>query len=415
MNDISPLSAGYRTLSQEPPPGHARQRRSWRWLIGLVLLAVVVAGGWFAYRASVLQSAPKLILAADRLLGAGKFDAARSQVSAILSFAPDQPDALSVIGRCLFEEGKPDEAIPILARVPSDSAAFEKAGFPLASAYLQTADLERGEAELRRYLKRYPAADAAREELRWLCFNQFRPRETVALLEERLALNPGSHQVLADLLDSEYRQQVPFEGVQYLEQIEQKKPGQGSVGLALGYAYWRTGRVEQARPMLRTALTARPNDSHTRFVVAAFLIEQGQLAEAEEILSHSPIPDDDDRYWSLRSQISEQKNDAAASLAHLDQAIRRHGTAHRYATRRASLLRKLARGRPEIEAASSAAYELLKVDRELADIVESLAHHHPTRSSAQRLAVLCGKVGKARQAAGWRMLAEQLPEGSAAP
>ncbi len=63
-----------------------------------------------------------------------------------------------------------------------------------------------------------------------------------------------------------------------------------------------------------------------------------------------------------------------------------------------------------IEQASRIAHELLKVDRELADIVESLAHHQPSRGVARRLAELCDKAGKPLQAASWRLIAGQLTQ-----
>lgn len=393
---------------RSPEMRRGLSRRLWLWPLILVLLGGIGGGIWGGYRSSVLRSIPTQIALAELSLRSGKCDVARSQVSAILYFRPDHPDAVSILGRCLLQEKKPDEAIPILARIPEASPAFEKAGSAWANACLQSGDVEQAETVLRRYLERFPAAETTREELRWLCFNQFRTRDVAQILIDRLRQEPGDPKTLADLIDCEYRQQVPYEGAAYLEQVNRLKPGQGTVSVALGFAKWRMGQIDEARALFRTALVARPEDPHVRFTVTEFLIEQGQLADAEKILDGSPIPGDD-RYWSLRSQLAEQKNETATALVHLDKAVELHGNDYRYASRRANLLRKLKRGM-EVEAASNTAFQLQRIDRAFADLVEAQTHHHPTKTDALKIADLYQQTGRKLLSENWRTLAEQLPE-----
>jgi tetratricopeptide (TPR) repeat protein len=384
-------------------------------ILGLVVLAGIGAGGWGLYRAACQRAIPSQIMAAERLLNAGKFAAASEKAANVLWWDPQQPEALSVSGRCLLGEGQADQASTVLAKVPVDSAAFEKSGHSLATAYLKSGELEQAELTLRRYLDRFPADEAARDELRWLYFNQFRTRDLINLLEEKLKLATGALgqlTTLADLLDSEFRQQVPFEGAGYLSQIDELKPGQGMVNLALGYAQWRMGNVPAARQRLQTALATHPDHPQVRFVVTAFLIEQGQLADAQAILTRPPIPETDDRYWSLRSQLAEQEKNATAALEYLDRAVQLHGNDQRYAGRRVTLLRELGRDQ-EVAPAAKVAHELLQADRELADLVEARAHYQPTRPLAVRIATLCQQLGKSLQARYWQALAPQLPEGKA--
>ncbi len=395
-----------------PDQGRSQRSRYGLVLAGiLIVLACVAAGGWYLYRASALRAIPSQIMAAERLLNAGKFVDARNKVQQVLWWQPRQSEALSIQGRCLLGEDSVDLATQVLSSIPEDSPGYEKGGQALATAYLKRGELELAEIAMRRYLDRIPTEDTVRDELRWLYFNQFRTRELLGLLEEKLQLTepgPTSLPTLADLLDSEYRQQVPFEGKQYLAGIEQRKPGQGLVNLALGYADWRMGEESAARSHFQTALAAHPDHPQVRFTICTFLIEQGQFAEATSVLTRIPVPDHDDRYWALQSQLAEQAKDASLALKHLDRAIQLHGMDQVYAFRRVTLLRELGRdqGAPE---AAKLAHELLKADRELADVVEVRAHYRPTKAVAARIAALCEQLGKTVQAKYWRLISETLP------
>jgi thioredoxin-like negative regulator of GroEL len=418
-NDMKSTVAPLAGLEMQTTASDVEPRRRWtRYVVVCLCLGALLVGSatgvWQWYRRSVIRSLPLRIAQAELLLRSGKTAQAKNSVATILQFVPDDFDARSVLGRCLIDEGNTDEGIHELAAIPPDSSAFLKSGFVLATAYLQTSDLEHAESVLKSYLERLPESEEAREELQWLCFNQFRPREVVQLLQDKLPLVPGDPKTLAGLLDSEYRQQVPFEGADYLAQVDRTKPGQSAILLALGYAKWRMGQVEAARPLFQQALAARPDDPHTRLLASSFLLEQGDLGGAEQILDRGPVLSNDDRYWALKSQISEQKNLPAVALTQLEQAIQRHPYDHRYASRRASLLRKLGRGN-DAESASRTAFDLLTIDRQFADIVESRIHQQPTKGDAIRFSKLYEQVGKKLEAQHWRILADRLPEGKSSP
>ncbi|MDB5334731.1 MAG: Tetratricopeptide repeat protein [Planctomycetaceae bacterium] len=407
-------------IPQEPsrltsvPTDSRSQRFRYRLIaaVSLVLLAGVVAGGWYLYRASALRAIPSQIMAAERLLGAGKFVEARKKLKPVFWWRPRQMEARSIQGRCLLGEDNVDDAAPILLSIPEDSPVHKKGAQALIMAYLQRGEVDHAETAMRRFLDRYPVEDTIRYELRWLYYNQFRTRDVVALLEEKLQLAEAGTTTLptlADLLDCEYRQLVPFEGVKYLEVINTTLPRQGLINLALGYAHWQMGDALRARGPFHLALAVLPDHPHVRCVVSAFLIEQGQFENAKAVLTRLPIPETDDRYWALQSQLAEHAKDVSLALKYLDRAIELRGQDLRCAARRVNLLRELGRDKTEVAQAVKLAHELLKADRELADLVAAGAHHQATRADAERIATLCEQLGKRVQAKYWRLIRESLP------
>ena len=407
-------------IPQEPsrPTGVPTDARSQRFRYGLiaagslVLLAGIFTGCWYLYRTYALRAIPLQIIAAERLLSAGKFVEARNQLKPVFWWRPQHLEALSIQGRCLLGEDHVDAATSILLSIPEDSPVYKKGAQALVMAYLQRGDLDRAETAMRRFLDRYPAEDTIRDELRWLYYNQFRTRDVVALLEEKLQLaeaGPTTLPTLADLLDCEYRPLVPFEGVKYLELTNETRPRQGMVNLALGYAHWQMGQEQRARGPFYWSLAVLPDHPHVRCVVSTFLIEQGQFENAKAVLTRLPVPESDDRYWALQSQLAEHAKDFSLALKHLDRAIELRGKDQRYAARRVNLLRELGRDQTEVAQAVKLAHELLKADRELADLVAAGAHHQATRAVAERIATLCEQMGKKVQAKYWRLIRESLP------
>lgn len=278
---------------------------------------------------------------------------------------------------------------------------------------LQEHRLAEAEVELKRLLEIHSGLEWAREELQWLYFNQFRTRELEQLLESHLAREPANFSLLNHLMMSSCRPPVPREGVNYLEQVEARQPGQPGVVRGLGYCYWQFGELAKAREFLDRAWQSDSADVETRWVVAAFLLEQGEVAAAERILRPSEsIPAEwagDDRWWWLSSQAAESEGRNAEALDLLERALERRPAEIKYVHRRGMLLQKLGR-RVAADEAFRTANRLEGCQMELTEIALSGALADPTPELCRQLAKLCDCLGRTRQAAGWRALANAVGE-----
>ena len=216
---------------------------------------------------------------------------------------------------------------------------------------------------------------------------------------------------------------MPREAARYLEQIEQRRPGQASVLLALGYCHWQTGDLSAAQEQIELALQARPHHLQTRLVAAEFFMEQDQLDRAEKALrqgqAEPPVAGDtandrDDRCLWLSSKLAERRGDPKRALSCLEQALAKRPFELAYLHRKAVLLRVLGR-QAESEEAFAQSQKLEGCRRQLSELVWSGRLSRPTVEVCEQAADLCAQMGKATQATGWRIVARHLSAGVTAP
>ncbi|OHB84864.1 MAG: hypothetical protein A2V98_16630 [Planctomycetes bacterium RBG_16_64_12] len=406
-------------MKQPFPPALARIIRS-LWVVGGIALAVLVLYAGFALWVGMTSG--DAIAAAQRLLSEGQPAAARRSLGWLLWFQPNHADALMLLGNCLQAEQEFDAAAEAFSGVPIDSPRHEEASFSQAVAYLHQARIEAAEDAMVRHLRRYPtggkhsSSQAVHEELRWLYFNLFRPRELEQFLTASLKRHPGDFSLLFHLLYSEFRPPIAQEALGYLKPINQRQPGQPSVLLALGYCSWKLGDAKTAWQQIEAALELRPEHLETRLVAAEVLLEQDQLDAAEALLSR---PEDassslgeqfqqDDRWWWLRSKLAQLRGDDALALGYLEEATALRPSELRYVHRRGVLLQAMGKTE-EAAQAFAGAKQLEQCESRLATIVLSNELERPTVDLCLDVADLCEKRGRKLQAAGWRHVAQQLP------
>ncbi len=285
-------------------------------------------------------------------------------------------------------------------------------GLVLAKQQLAEGQLDLAEASLQSHLQRFPNSVEALEELRWLYFNQFRTREIEEVLETHLVRFPDDVGAAIELLNCEFRKQLSREGIGYLREVDQKQPGQAAVQLALGYCHWQIGELDAARTALQAALSQRPNHRETRYIVAEFLLEQGEFESvtalvAEEAGLKSVADRDDERVWWLRSLIAERQGDVAAAYRAIERASLKRPGELQYVHREGLLLQRL--GRPE-EAARrlQRANELEGFQSELSEIVLRGRHTEPTPELCERLADLLHEFGREVPSQCWRQFGRRL-------
>lgn len=380
-----------------------------RWSVGaIVLLCAIAAGLFFGARTWVLSTSADAVRSGQKHLAEGKTPQARDDVRWLLWFDPGHADALGVHGRSLVAEKQFEPAITSLEEIPHDADAFRDAGYPLGIALLATARLAEAEEVLADYVARYPENRAARDELRWLYFNEFRTHDVIGLLEEALRPPLNDLTVLPDLLDSEYHAQTPYEGVAYLDDINRRRPDQVPVMRGLAYCRWQMGQLDEAEQLLERAAVLAPEDLRIPLLWSTLLIDRKEYERARSVLPDDLPPDastplssgDVGQYWYIRSRLAEAADDIPWALAHLEKAVAIQQADRSYQARRADLLRLLNRDDEATEAAQVVG-RLAAAEREIQSMMEAGRHHQPTAADCRKFADLCRTLGKTAQADGW--------------
>ena len=280
----------------------------------------------------------------------------------------------------------------------------------LAKKYLGDGRLDLAEVSLLAHLQRHPQSVEALEELRWLYFNQFRTREIETVLETHLARFPEDFGAAIELLNCEFRKQLPREGIGYLREINQRQPGQPFVLLALGYCHWQIGELEAARTVFETVLTKCPDHEEARCVISEFLLENGETEAAAELLKNDAestdqstilnAGTDNDRVWFLRSVVAERRGNIDMAYQEIKRAISLRSSELSYVHREGLLLQRLGR-QEEATKKLQRANVLEGFQTELSEIVLRGQHAEPTPEICARIAKLLHEFAREVPARSW--------------
>lgn len=287
----------------------------------------------------------------------------------------------------------------------------------LAKQLLASGQLELAEVALKSHVERIPDSVEALDELRWLYFNQLRTREIERAFEAHLARFPDDVAAAGELLNCEFRKQLPREGIGYLREVDRQRPGQAPVQLALGYCLWKIGELDAAQTALQAALSLRPRHRETRYIVAEFLLESGEVEAASVMLAETPdlknneqapaAELDDDQVWYLRSLIAERKGEVEAAYMAIERASRLRPGELRYVHREGLLLQRRGRNE-EATVRLRRANELEGFQSELSEIVLRGRLSEPTPELCERLAELLHECGRDVQSHVWRRAGSRL-------
>ena len=378
-----------------------KARNQSRVFVGLVLFIIVGGVLWN------LQPAPD-INRAQRMLDIGDLESAQAELDRILAADPQHSAALLILGHLHRSKRDPAGAIRCYRLLPPESPDFRQASVALAQMLLETSDLAEAERQMQRHLELFPDERLIWDELRWLCFNQFRTRDVEELSSWWLKNHPDDTQALTHLLLGVFRPQVPQEGAPYLQQINQSVGQQLPVIRALAWAAWQSGRGDEARQLLEQAWQTGHHDARTRLLSAEILIEEQNYAAADRVLGEEPFEvagamfggQVDQWHW-LRSRLLLEQNLPAEALHHVERAIEHcHGDL-KYVHSQAVLLKQLGRDQ-EASAAFDSARTMEQCNKRFAEIAFSGVWERPTPALRQQLADLYRQCGKQLVADLWQ-------------
>ena len=384
----------------------------------VVMLGAMGAGCYLGVENSVRNASSKTVQRARELIDRGDSSSARRELRWLLWFEPEDPESLVIVAQSFLKDGDALQAITLLEKVPRNVAAYRQGGYSLALALLAEARLEQAESVLTDLLDRYPRHRPAREELRWLYFNEFRTRDVLRLLEETLVQAGGEYSALPELLDSEYNAQSPQEGINYLADANRRQSDQAPVMTALAHCHWQLGQLDTAQALLDRAAALEPENVQTRLLRSTVLLERNQIQRAlvallgdEQEGSASSLKgalERDDRYWHIRSRIAEAQDDGEGALREIERALTIRPDELAYSARKADLLRLLGRNSEAGEAAHRVA-RIVSTKQEVRMMMEKGKHRSPNREDCLRIAELCRQRGRTVQADAWASVSQRFP------
>ena len=216
-------------------------------------------------------------------LRARQFDVAARLAGEALKASRNDRNAVMILAHALIGLGRTDEAIAPLERIAKrndDPEVETLLGHALCGARRAT----EGIAQLRRTAARRPAYLPAFQELAGQLANTGDVGAAVGIIEQALALAPGSIDLQLDLGRMHVRNNNRGEARRVLTAARAIAPGRPDILTELAWAELLDGAYAEAADTYRHALGLRPDDTLSRANLAICLMEMGQRANGETAL-----------------------------------------------------------------------------------------------------------------------------------
>jgi tetratricopeptide (TPR) repeat protein/glycosyltransferase involved in cell wall biosynthesis len=237
-----------------------------------------------AHRAIVSEpSTVKIDISPERLtqlqlsLKQGKIEDAIAQCTDILNDAPDQPQALEVMGRIAYQQQRYSQAIAHfehLCRVHGGSADIWS---QLGNAYLHNGNHKAALKWYETYLEVHPTASATRNNLGVALRALGRDAEAIAHYQLILQQDPESVDTYFNLANA-YREQERLEdAISAYQEVVTRQPGYAHAWNNLANALKDLNRVDEAIAAYRRAIALMPNHASAHHNLGYALLLKGDF------------------------------------------------------------------------------------------------------------------------------------------
>jgi tetratricopeptide (TPR) repeat protein len=227
-----------------------------------------------------MATIPQVLARAIEHHRAGRLQAAEQIYRQILAVAPDQPDALHLLGVIASQAGKPEVAVQYIERairLRGNAADFHN---NLGEAYRALGKIPEAEACYRRALELKPDFTEAHYNLGNTLAEQGKPNEAVACYHRAVELKPDfaeAHNNLGNVLKDQGK--LAEAEACYRRALE-LKPDVAEVHNNLGAALSEMGRPDEAAACHRRALELKPDFAEANGNLGNALRDQGKLDQA---------------------------------------------------------------------------------------------------------------------------------------
>jgi tetratricopeptide (TPR) repeat protein len=341
----------------------------------------------------------------------------------VLWFHSHNAPANLALGKIELASGATAKAIACFRMIPPDSSLHSLASIQLATSLALDGQITAAESELKQHLQRYEPTESVWDLYFRLLYLQTRTRDVISLFEQKLSRPPQSLTDARFLLKAEFVPQDPGETRATLEEIRRKHPDDVNAQVAMAVVLLRSGEFTRADQLLRSVLDHQPDHHRARVVLAQWLADQQQFSAAEEVLwqttgdaEHARTDgiEQDDRYWSLSSQLAEQKGETELALRYIDRALQIRDNDRQYLSQRAQILRQLLKPEDATIAAQQS-IEAGQIEQELFLLSRQFENRPIHLADCQTVAGLYRKLKRPTRAELWDQLAAEMEQPQAAP
>lgn len=383
-------------------------------IIGVFILAFIVWCTNYFIGRYAQGSATETIKQAELLLVKRQPNQAIEKLKWLLKYDPENSKAIFLLGQSYYNQKEYTKALDQFVKIPKNSDLYGAALINVAKSSIKVAKIEQAEDALENYLINFPDSLPVRTELQWLYFNQFRIREVEILLQENLPDTENPYPLLYHLLHLEFKPPIAQESIRLLKRINDAEPGQASVMMAIGYCYWKLGKIDRAKVLIEESLTINPDRIESILVAADLYLELGELSKCKAILERkypqqvqSALEQDDRWYWIL-SRLQFQNNNQKRALEEIDKSLKLNPFEIKYLQFCGTIKHALGQNQ-EAQQFFQQAKKLALSHRELYKIVSSGVLEQPTKADCLQISQYCEDLGKIIQAREWKKIAARLP------
>jgi tetratricopeptide (TPR) repeat protein len=194
---------------------------------------------------------------------------------------PRDPDLLVETALAAMEAGLYRDAEGFLTEALAMRAAFPRAIYALARAYLGASKGQLAEAEMRKYLALRPDDATAHYGLGYILMSEQKVEEARAAFEKSLQLEPRQTESLFQLGELASQEGKPELAAEQYIRVLEVDPRHGGALTGLGTLAYRAGKLDEAQSHLERAVAAAPSYYKAHYYYALTLKKLGKKEDSD--------------------------------------------------------------------------------------------------------------------------------------